>query len=100
MPSEDLLLDFQKDVWLVDRWRVNGKHYSLTLEAWLQQMDKNIDRVRALFRDIYGEENVVMWIARWRAFFFVCSELFKYNDGNEWYVAHYLFQNRATRTKN
>ena len=96
MPSEDLLLDFQKHVSLVDRWRVNGKHYSLTLEAWLQKMDKNIDRVRVLFREIYGEENVVMWIARWRAFFFVCSELFKYNDGNEWYVAHYLFQNRAT----
>ena len=95
MPAEDTLLDFQHDVALVDRWRVNGKHYSLTLEAWLQKMDKNIDQVQHLFKEIYGEENMVMWTARWRAFFFVCSELFKYNDGHQWYVAHYLFQNRA-----
>ena len=95
MPREDTLVAFQKDVHLVDQWRVNGKHYSLTLEAWLQRMDRNIDQVRTLFKEIYGEENVVKWIARWRAFFFVCSELFKYDDGNEWYVGHYLFENRG-----
>ena len=73
---------------------MNGKHYSLTLEAWLQRLDENIIPIQALFKDVYGEENVVLWTARWRAFFFVCSELFKYNDGREWYVAHYLFENK------
>ena len=94
MPKEDTLPTFQKDLHLLDQWRVNGKHYSLTLEAWLQRMDQNIIPVQELFKDIYGEENVVLWTARWRAFFFVCSELFKYNDGREWYVAHYLFENK------
>ena len=99
MPHEDTLLDFKKDVWLVDRWRVNGKHYSLTLEAWLQRMDQNMKEIRELFATIYGEKDVTKWISRWRAFFFVCSELFKFNDGNSWYVAHYLFQNRAVVEK-
>jgi cyclopropane-fatty-acyl-phospholipid synthase len=94
MPKDDTLTSFQKDVHLLDQWRVNGKHYSLTLEAWLQKMDKNLDQVQTLFKEIYGEKNVILWTARWRAFFFVCSELFKFNDGHEWYVAHYLFENR------
>ncbi len=93
MPADDLLLHFQEDVHLVDRWRVNGRHYSLTLEAWLQQMDLRHKEVDKIFAEVYGEENVTLWTARWRAFFFVCSELFKYNEGREWFVSHYLFQN-------
>ena len=93
MPADDTLLEFQKHLHLVERWRVDGRHYSLTLEAWLQQMDLRIDEVQALFAQIYGKENVTLWTARWRAFFFVCSELFKFNDGREWFVAHYLFRN-------
>ena len=94
MPSDDLLLHFQKDLHLVDRWRVDGRHYSLTLEAWLQQMDKRESEVRKVLQDIYGAEQVVKWTARWRAFFFVCSELFKYNEGKQWFVSHYLFENK------
>ena len=71
-----------------------SKTYSLTLEAWLQQMDKRESEVRKVLQDIYGAEQVVKWTARWRAFFFVCSELFKYNEGKQWFVSHYLFENK------
>ena len=94
MPSDNLLLHFQKDMHLLDRWRVNGRHYSLTLEAWLQQMDQRQPEVDRVLAQIYGEENVTLWTARWRAFFFSCSELFKYDGGRQYYVAHYLFQAR------
>jgi len=94
MPSDDLLLHFQEDVSLVDRWRVNGCHYSLTLEAWLQKMDLLPDKVHNILAHSYGEENVVLWTARWRAFFFVCSELFNFREGNEWFVSHYLFKKK------
>ncbi len=95
MPSDDLLLYFQNDLAMKDHWRINGKHYSLTLEAWLQNMDANAALVRPVLADVYGSENVDLWFQRWRAFFLACSELFRYNGGNEWFVSHYLFQPRS-----
>jgi cyclopropane-fatty-acyl-phospholipid synthase len=92
MPSDDLLTYFQKDLTMYDHWRVNGKHYQLTSEAWLQRMDAALPEVQVVLGEIYGEENIALWTARWRGFFLACAELFGYNEGNEWIVSHYLFQ--------
>lgn len=34
------------------------------------------------------------WFVYWRLFYLACSELFKYNGGNEWGVAHMLYKKR------
>ena len=94
LPSDDLLLYFQEDFVLKDKWWVNGIHYSLTLEAWLQRMDMNSKEVKKLFEQYYPG-NATTWIARWRTFFISCSEFFSYNGGADYYVSHYLFQKRA-----
>eukprot|EP00894_Picocystis_sp_ML_P000003 jgi/Pico_ML_1/50520/g3.t1 len=92
MPSDDLLLYFQEDLKIEDHWRVNGKHYSKTLEAWLQEMDKKKDVCFPIISKTYGKEQEIVWWTRWRVFYMACSELFKYNDGEEWMVGHYLFR--------
>ena len=86
MPSDDLLLRFQRDVSLVERWRVPGSHYARTAEAWLERLDANEETIVRRF----GRR----FLARWRVFFLACAELWGYRQGTEWLVAHYLFRSR------
>jgi cyclopropane-fatty-acyl-phospholipid synthase len=94
MPSDDLLLYFQRDVVLVEHWRVPGWHYSLTSEAWLQNMDRNRERIMPVLEHTYGRAQSVRWWVYWRVFFMACAELWGYDGGREWLVSHYLFEKR------
>ncbi len=43
----------------------------------------------------YGSKAAAaIWFQRWRLFYLACSELFAYDGGNEWGVAHMLFRKR------
>jgi len=86
MPSEGLLLEFQDDLGLVERWRVPGEHYARTAETWLANLEANAAVVEARFGRAF--------LARWRVFFLACAELFAYRGGSEWFVAHFLFSKR------
>lgn len=97
MPSDDLFTFFQEHVHIVDRWRVDGRHYAQTNECWLQNMDAELAVIRPILRSTYGEANVTKWEAYWRTFFMSCAELFGYNGGGEWFVSHYLFAPVASR---
>jgi cyclopropane-fatty-acyl-phospholipid synthase len=94
MPSDDLLLYFQRDVKIVDHWQVNGKHYQLTSEAWLKNMDANGAAIMPILEKTYGKEESLKWWVYWRVFFMACAELWGFKGGNEWMVSHYLFEKR------
>jgi cyclopropane-fatty-acyl-phospholipid synthase len=94
MPARDTLLHFQKQVQLQQQWDLSGQHYQKTAEAWLQNMDRHHHEIHELFTNTYGDKEARLWQQRWRLFFMSCAELFGYNNGNEWLVAHYLFAKR------
>ncbi|KAJ4709013.1 (S)-coclaurine N-methyltransferase-like [Melia azedarach] len=94
MPSTNLLLYFQDDVSVVDHWLVNGKHYAQTSEEWLKRMDKNLASIRPIMESTYGKDQAVKWTVYWRTFFIAVAELFGYNNGDEWMVAHFLFKKK------
>ena len=98
MPSFDLFEHFQRDVELVESWRVSGEHYSRTSEAWLERMDANEETLRPLFDKTYGDQAQRFWVY-WRVFFMSCAELFGYRGGDEWLVGHYLFRRRQAAEK-
>jgi cyclopropane-fatty-acyl-phospholipid synthase len=95
MPSFDLLPRFDRDLSVEASWRVNGLHYSRTLEAWLKRMDENRDVLWPIFTSTYGADEAQKWWVYWRLFFIACSELFAFDGGRAWFVAHYLFAPRA-----
>jgi cyclopropane-fatty-acyl-phospholipid synthase len=98
MPSEDLPRRCDRDLEVIEQWRVGGLHYSRTLEAWLERMDARRDALLPLFRATYGAD-AERWFARWRMFFMACSELFRYRGGGEWFVAHTLLRPRAADSR-
>jgi cyclopropane-fatty-acyl-phospholipid synthase len=91
MPADHLLFYFDAEIPVEKHWHVSGLHYSKTAEAWLKNMDAHKKEILPLFADTYGKENALKWWVYWRIFFMACSELWRYNNGNEWMVSHYLF---------
>jgi cyclopropane-fatty-acyl-phospholipid synthase len=86
MPSDDLLPRFDRDLVVEQQWRVSGRHYARTAEAWLARLDAN----RAAVDRVVGRAAA----AEWRVFFLACAGLWGYRGGREWLVSHYRFRYR------
>ena len=94
MPSADTLLHFQDDLRIEQRWRLPGSHYQRTADHWLANQDANAAEVHAVLAQAYGAADAARWAQRWRMFWMACAELFGYDGGREWLVAHYRFVKR------
>jgi cyclopropane-fatty-acyl-phospholipid synthase len=94
MPSDDLPLHFQQHLTLQRQWRWQGTHYEKTSNAWLSNMDANKELIWPILENTYGKDQAQKWWMRWRMFFMACAELFAFNNGQEWYVSHYLLEKR------
>ena len=55
-------------------------------------MDRNRKTLFPLLERTYGTESAPVWWGRWRIFFMACAELFGFDDGEQWWVSHYLFE--------
>jgi len=94
MPAADTLLWFQDTLRIEDRWLVDGTHYQRTANHWLANQDARRDEVMAILQRAYSD-TAPLWFQRWRMFWMACAELFGYDLGREWMVAHYRFAKEA-----
>ena len=97
MPSEDLFSRYQQDLVIKDQWWVNGNHYAKTSEAWLDKLDQCYGQAKKILGDANPAESSKVLVQRWRMFFMACAELFRYDDGEQWGVAHYRFEVNGER---
>jgi cyclopropane-fatty-acyl-phospholipid synthase len=91
MPAANTLLYFQRDLQLEEVWHVQGTHYQRAANDWLRNQDARRDSVMRTLIQAYGPDNAALWFERWRIFWMACAELFGYDGGREWFVAHYRF---------
>jgi len=94
MPSDDLFFRFQDHLQIVGHWRVNGMSYSYTNRDYLRNMDRHAQEMKKNFANLYGATEVTRWWVMWRVFFMSLQELFGYDNGQLWFVSHYLFVRR------
>ncbi len=96
MPSHDLLLHFQDDLAVRERWIVDGTHYSRTLAAWLERLDGNRDAALEVLADVYRDDRRArIALANWRLFLIASTEIWGHRRGSEWLISHYLLEPRA-----
>lgn len=95
MLSADLLLYFQNDLTITKHWWVNGKNYARTCEDWLVKMLKSKKEIWPGLEETYGKEKAETWWNRWQIFYMACAELFAWEGGDTWGVAHLLFEKRV-----
>jgi cyclopropane-fatty-acyl-phospholipid synthase len=93
MPSFDLPRRFDRDLRVEEQWRVGGRHYRATADAWLARLDAHRDAALHALRRAHGDD-APRWLERWRLFFLAVSELFGFHEGEEWLVSHTLLAPR------
>ena len=74
-------------------WNISGLNYHKTLEAWLDNLKRNEPSALNALRIQSTTVRAKTYLNRYRLFLIFCSELFRYNNGQDWYLMHYLFQN-------
>lgn len=94
MPAFDTPYRFNDHLEVQQRWAWEGQHYAKTLRTWLEKHDAQRSEILAIFRDVYGKDAKV-WFERWRLFYLACEELFLYNQGDEWFVGHFLLTRKG-----
>ena len=86
IPRVDLFSKFNTHLKVFDSQIINGQEYSKTLDSWLYRMYED-----SYIHSILQTNNEYQ---KWRLFYLMSSESFKFNEGSD-YVVTYIFMNKV-----
>ena len=95
MPSQELMLWFQRSMEVERRWNFDGTHYARTLEAWLDRLDSNPNEALGALTGSSRARRTAL--EQWRVFLMAAAETWAFNHGQDWTVSHYLMAPVGTR---
>jgi len=91
MPYMGFYEEIQSGLFKEKSWIENGISYHKTLESWIDNLDStnlDSDLIDTSYCDSYDPK---LLRNRFMIFLIICSELFKFNKGKDWYLMNYLF---------
>ncbi len=98
MPSHELLLHFQDDLLVQQRWATSGTHYARTLEAWLANLDANREALLQVLEAAgHSRSHAQALLGGWRLFLISTAEIWASNGGDSWMVSHYRLAPRGAQ---
>ena len=92
MPYKGLYGDLYTNLTLRHVWDIPGTNYHKSLESWLQRLDMNNSEILNTLRFESPSIDANTYLNRYKLFLIFCSELFRFNEGQDWHLMHYLFQ--------
>lgn len=100
MPIQSMPAYFQQDLLLRDSWWLSGRHLQETARAWLARMDENKAPILSFIASRHGTQQAPRLFQHWRLTYLALSELFGYDNGDQWGIAHYLLTPRQALQTN
>ena len=92
MPYAGFFSDICDSLETERQWVISGTHYHKTLENWLHKLDCNNNQLLSSLQTSWPKTQSQIYINRYRMFLLICSEMFRFNKGQDWHTMHYLFQ--------
>ena len=92
MPYAGFFSDICDSLETERQWVISGTHYHNTLESWLRKFDDNNNQLLSSLQVSWPKTQAKIYINRYRMFLLICSEMFRFNKGQDWHTMHYLFQ--------
>ena len=91
MPNLNIFYDIKSPFIVENLWSESGCNYSRTLELWLEKLKSNKNSILNINLNDSNLNSKVFY-NRWTVFILACSELFNYNNGNEYLIGHALLK--------
>ena len=91
MPNLNVFNEIKNPFTVENLWAESGTNYSRTLELWLEKLKLNKNSILNI-NSINSNLNSKFFYNRWMVFLLACSELFNYNNGNEYLIGHALLK--------